>query len=107
MPLANSDRPGLPKEGGPAIKLRPDPNGVPQAVLGVEPPLFPRKTLKSGLDSHFLVRTGGKIWAYKGHDRTIAIEHVGEGSDKLHMQEEGASNLTYMMDKKYQSIHAS
>lgn len=64
MPLANSDRPGLPlKEGDPAIMLRPDPDGVPQPVLEIEPPLFPRKTLKSGLDSHFLVRIGGKICA--------------------------------------------
>lgn len=69
MPLANSDRPGLPmKEGDPVVKVkpRPDPDGAPQAALEVEPPPFPRKALKSGLDSHLLVRTGGKICAYRG-----------------------------------------
>lgn len=62
MPLASSDLPGLPaKEGGPARMLRPDPDRVAQPPRELEPPLFPRKALKSGEDSHLLVKAGGII----------------------------------------------
>lgn len=109
MPLANSDRPGLPlKEGEPAIKPRPDADGVPQPVLEVAPPLFASKTLKSGLDSHFLVRFRGKICVSRitGHERTTGIEPlVGEGVHQVHMQEGGIGALNRTRNGQYTPIN--
>lgn len=62
MPLASSDLPGLPaKKGGPLTMLHPDADGVAQPPRELEPPLFARKALTSGDDSHLLVSTGGTI----------------------------------------------
>ncbi len=60
IPLASSDR-----AGDPAIMLRPDSGGVARTVLELEPPLFPRKTLKFGLEAQFFVSTGGINWAWR------------------------------------------